>query len=204
MMLQLADALAYLIEKRVPENVTPYGAALGRAGLAVQVRDHADVIADEAVRDAIGRGAPPQFIASALGVTEQAVRKRWAAPLRGDKQVAVVISRRSKVRDELGRTYGEVGGTQQYDSDRAWWYIGDEVMQEARYAIIAVDGVVERVYRLDPGGWERDPDSGKRAFSGRLCAPGEAQAALAAGDLPMGLGDACPTRRGGAYRPCWF
>jgi hypothetical protein len=120
---------------------------------------------------------------------------------------AVVISRRDRIHnDGQGRTYGEVGGTSQYDSDRRVWRVGLDVRQTAEYSPVAVDGTVQRVYRIDrkswhevsPGYWEF------RAVGDRKLTDAEIAAAYAAGDLPLRPGDACPTRAGGAYRPYWF
>jgi hypothetical protein len=118
-----------------------------------------------------------------------------------------VISRRDRVRTgQQGPDYGEVGGTGQYDSDRGVWPVGKRVREMARYAVIAVDGTVRRVYRIDPDGWRQD-SPGKwefRAIHDRECTAAEIGAAYAAGDLPLRPGAECPTRAGGAYRPHWF
>jgi cell division protein FtsZ len=123
------------------------------------------------------------------------------------RHVAIVISRRDRVRTgQQDLAYGEVGGTGQYDSDRGVWPVGERVREMARYAIIAVDGTVRRVYRIDLDGWRQD-SPGKwefRAIRDRECTAAEIGAAYAAGDLPLRPGDECPTRAGGAYRPHWF
>lgn len=120
--------------------------------------------------------------------------------------MAVVISRRDRVRQDEAdpqRTYGEVGGSGQYDSDRGVWPAGADVRANARYAIVAVDSTVRRVYEID--GWA--PRAGKWEFTaagGRELTVGEIETAYSAGDLPLRPGDDCPTRRGGAYRPHRF
>jgi hypothetical protein len=120
---------------------------------------------------------------------------------------AGVASRRDRTHDDgNGRIYGETDGPGQYDSDRMEWRVGREVRQLAEYWIVAVDGTVRRVYRIDrkswhevsPGYWEF------RAVGDRELTDAEIAAAYAAGDLPLRPGDACPTRAGGAYRPYWF
>ncbi|MEU8665377.1 hypothetical protein [Streptomyces anulatus] len=151
------------------------------------------------------RGADHQNLGDACGVTWQAARKRWGPLKPGDGHIAVVISRRNRVYqdpDDPRGSYGEVGGTGQYDSDRGAWPIGAEVREKAEYAIVAVDGTVERVYRIDPGGWE--PDGAKWHFAGTLLTQHEIAAAYAAGSLPLRPGDSCPTRQGRAYRPHRF
>lgn len=154
---------------------------------------------------AMARGADHQDLGDACGVTWQAARKRWGPLNRGDGRVAVVISRRNRVHhdpDDPRGSYGEVGGAGQYDSDRGGWPIGAEVREKATYAIVAVDGTVERVYRIDPAGWEQA--GAKWCFTGALVAQEEIAAAYEAGSLPLRPGDSCPTRQGRAYRPHWF
>lgn len=123
----------------------------------------------------------------------------------GDR-VAVVISRGGRVYEDDRGPYGEVGGADQYRSDRGLWRIGKQVREEARYAIIAVKGTVVRVYELDPYGW-RQVMPGKWEFTAvgdRELTETEIAAACAAGNLPLRPRDDCPTRAGGAYRPHRF
>jgi hypothetical protein len=85
------------------------------------------------------------------------------------------------------------------------WPIGKRVRGLARYAIVAVDGTVQRVSPIDPGGWH-EVLPGKWEFSAisdRECTAAEIDAAYTAGDLPLRPGGDCPTRAGGAYRPHW-
>jgi hypothetical protein len=119
-----------------------------------------------------------------------------------------VISRRDRVRQDLDdarRSYGEAGGAEQYDADRSAWPIGKAVGEQARHAIVAVDGTVRRVNALDPAGWECVAPK-KWAFTAvgnRSATSEEIDAAHAAGELPRPPGDECLTRVGGAYRPHW-
>lgn len=157
---------------------------------------------------AIEQGADFEEVAGVLGVSRQAVEKRWGYMRRGDR-VAVVISRRDRVReypDDPRTRVGEVGGDEQYESDRGMWPIGKTVRAKAQYAIVAVDGTVRRVYALDPHGWS-EPEPNKWQFTavdGRELTEKETAAAYEAGELPLKPGDDCPTRVGGAYRPHWF
>ena len=182
-------------------------ARLARAAVLEMLRRQTESSINDDVLTALRHGADAGEIAPALGITRQAVEKRWGYARQGLERVAVVISRRDRVRaDEQGRSYGEVGGAGQYDSDRSVWPIGKHVRELARYAIVAVDGTVQRVYRIDPGGWH-EVLPGKwefNAVNGRECTAAEIDAAYAAGDLPLRPGDDCPTRAGGAYRPYWF
>lgn len=151
------------------------------------------------------RGADHQDLGDACGVTWQAARKRWGPLNPGDGRIAVVISRRNRVHhdpDDPRGAYGEVGGNGQYDSDRGAWPIGEEVRQKAEYAIVAVDGTVERVYRIHQDGWRKV--GAKWCFTGTLATQEEIASAYAAGTLPLRPGDPCPTRQGRAYRPHRF
>ncbi|MEU3706976.1 hypothetical protein AB0E82_32320 [Streptomyces anulatus] len=160
------------------------------------------------VGQALEHSATLDDVAAALGVSRQAVAKRFGDLRRGER-VVVVISRRDRVREYPADSrvrVGEVGGPQQYDSDRGVWPAGRRVRAEARHAVVAVDGVVRRIYALDPDGW-REAEPGKWEFTavgGRELDAADIAAAYGAGELPLRPGDSCPTRAGGAYRPCWF
>ncbi|MEY9968336.1 hypothetical protein ABIA33_006420 [Streptacidiphilus sp. MAP12-16] len=158
---------------------------------------------------ALNNGTDYEDVAAVLGVTRQAVVKRWGHQRRNGERVAVVISRRDRVReypdDPRGRV-GEVGGIGQYDSDRGVWPIGAKVRAEARYAIVAVEGTVRRVYAIASASWEEvEPRLWQFAAVGdRQLTAKEIAAAHQTFDLPLQPGDECPTRVGGAYRPHWF
>ncbi|MFZ2177724.1 MAG: hypothetical protein WAW17_27600 [Rhodococcus sp. (in: high G+C Gram-positive bacteria)] len=170
-------------------------------GLDLIRRRITDLI-DSDVAKAREFGAETEDLCSSLGVTRQAIEKRWPTP---GEQVAVVISRRNRVYREDGRLYGEVGGDAQYDADRQWFAVGAKVRSKAKYAIIGVDGVTDRIYEIEPDGWKQDEDGRKWSFvakHGRPMTPTEIDAA---GDaLPLRPGDRCETRAGGSYRPLWF
>ncbi|MEU9044535.1 MULTISPECIES: hypothetical protein [unclassified Kitasatospora] len=163
---------------------------------------------DQTALGLIDRGTDLEDVAQALGVGVPAVRKRFGSVRQGER-VAVVISRRDRVRhdesDPRG-SFGEVGGYEQYASDRGVWPIGAGVRAQAEFAIVAVDGVVRRVYRIDPDGWrEHSPRLWEfTAVGGVPLTPSEIRQAQLAGDLPLVPGDSCPTRAGGAYRPHRF
>ncbi|NBH02875.1 hypothetical protein [Amycolatopsis sp. SID8362] len=198
-----------------PDDEDIAKAFLARASIFTLLRENVKTGIDRDIRKAIHHGADLEDVVAALGITRQAVAKRWGSSLRGYAQrdrmssVAVVISRRARVHhdgnDPRGR-YGEVGGAEQYASDRGAWPVGKLVREMARYAIIAVDGTVARIYRINHDGWQQTAN-GKWQFTaigGRECTPEEINAAHAAEQLPLRLGDSCPTRAGGAYRPLWF
>ncbi|MER5555979.1 hypothetical protein ABT001_30645 [Streptomyces sp. NPDC002793] len=160
------------------------------------------------VGEALEHGADWEEVAEVLGVSRQAVAKRFGDLRRGER-VAVVISRRDRVREYAADPrvrVGEVGGPEQYASDRGFWPIGKKVRAKARYAIVAVDGTVRRLYELAPDRWsEVEPNKWQfSAVGDRELTHHEITAAYQTGELPLQLGDDCPTRAGGAYRPHWF
>lgn len=163
----------------------------------------------ETVTAALEYGADFEDLAVVLGVSRQAVEKRWGYLRRSGERVAVVISRRDRVRehpdDPRGRV-GEVGGAEQYDNDRGIWPIGEKVRAEAKYAVVAVDGSVRRVYEIAPDSWEEvQPRLWQfDAVGDRALTAEEIDAAYGSGELPLRPSDDCPTRAGGAYRPHWF
>jgi hypothetical protein len=165
-------------------------AYLARAAVLTVLREQANASIDGDVAMAMERGATTEEIAAALGLTRQAVEKRWVHLRRARRRVAVVISRCARIYrndDDVRRYYGEVGGPDQYDSDRGAWPIGKAIRELARYAIVAVDGTVQRIYRIDPARWE-PALAGKWQFTAvgnRECAPEEIEAAYSAGDLPL-------------------
>ncbi|MCC9707304.1 hypothetical protein E4N62_19695 [Streptomyces sp. MNU76] len=178
----------------------------------VAIYKHLEMLASSSIRVDVGHalehGGNWDEVAEALEVSRQAVAKRFGDLRRGEN-VAVVISRRDRVReypDDTRVRVGEVGGPEQYDSDRGVWPIGKKVRAEARYAIVAVDGIVRRIYELDPAGWrEAEPNKWEfTAVGGRELDVEAIATAYTAGELPLRPGDDCPTRVGGAYRPHWF
>lgn len=164
-----------------------------------QIDEACQAAAARAAVAALQQGADFEDLGQAWGFSWQAASKRWGHLARGE-QVAVVISRRNRIHHD---GYGEVGGDDQYDADRGAWPVGEEVRRKARYAVIAVDGIVQRVYEITDG-WEPDQHSPKWHFRGKLLDDPEIAAAHDAGDLPLTPGDSCPTQRGRAYRPHWF
>ena len=177
-------------------------ACLARLAATRHLARKCDELAASDALTAMENGAGMEEVAAAWGVSRQAAAKRWGHLLQGER-VAVVISRRSRVHDDpadpRGR-YGEVGGSGQYDSDRGDWFVGAAVRARARYAIIGVDGAMRRGYRI--GSWA--PSGAKWQFHGTALSPEEIEKLHEAGDIPLQIGDPCPTRAGGAYRPLWY
>ncbi|RLU81976.1 hypothetical protein CTZ27_30900 [Streptomyces griseocarneus] len=198
--------------------LTPYDAGhgdertqavrLARLRVLKHLGGYVDLLTEQDALFTLDHGTDFDEVADALGITRQAVTKRWGHVRKGE-HVAVVISRRDRVReyaDDPRVRVGEVGGAEQYDSDRGRFPVGKQVRAEATYAIVAVDGTVRRVYEIAPDSWEeveprlwRFEAVGKRELDDE-----EIETAYRAGTLPLKPGDDCPTRIGGAYRPHWF
>lgn len=159
---------------------------------------------------AFAHGATYNDLAEAADLTPQGARSRWPDFV-GD-QVVVVISRRDRrhraVPGDPRGMVGEVGGSAQYDSDRGWWRIGADVRTKARYAVIAVDETVRRVYEIDPDGWIQDPSEPRlwqfSAIGGQPLDYRDVRVLWDADALPFVIGGPCPTKPGGAYRPHRF
>ena len=110
-----------------------------------------------------------------------------------------VISRSGRTyRDDDGRPYGEVDCAHQQQADAMYWGVGEAVRRDLEPMTIAVDGTVKRIRLVTA--WTYHPDSGKwiAEFGPEL---DNATLDRDYPDYPYRIGDDCPTRRGGAYRP---
>lgn len=172
--------------------------ALGRTGEGLQ-RGAASAAAE--------CGASTADIGEALGISRQAVEKRWGTVQSGIQEI-VVISRRARSypgpEGDSREFYGEVGGPDQYESDRGWWPVGKRVRDTAKYAVIGVEFEVKRVYRITPGAWTGPNVNRKWQFSGIELLPDEVDSAYDRGELPVRLGDPCQTRWRRSYWPARF
>jgi len=181
---------------------------LARLTAISQIMLAADELAASDASAVIADGATIDDLARAWGVTRQVASKRWGKLYRAGDKVVVIISRRSRTYQDPehpNKSYGEVGGSGQYGADREGWPAGADIRRQARHVIVAVDGLVCRVYEI--GGWARSSWARSGAtwcFEGRQLSPEEINHLFGAGELPFQLGDACSTRVGGAYRPHWF
>ena len=108
-----------------------------------------------------------------------------------------VISRSGKAYTASdGTEYGEVSAAQQRRSDAGVWRAGKAVRDELLPMTVAVGGIVKRIYEVN--GWHQ-VDSKWEAELGPMLSNDELDANYP--DYPYRLGDSCPTRIGGAYRP---
>uniref|UniRef100_UPI00340EF3DE hypothetical protein n=1 Tax=Streptomyces lavendulocolor TaxID=67316 RepID=UPI00340EF3DE len=181
---------------------------LARLRVLKDLAEYVNLLTVQDTAMALDHGAEFNEVAQALNITRQAVIKRWGTIRQGD-QVVVVISPRNRKHhdgDDPCGTYGEVGGDQQYQSDWGLWPVGKRVRADARYAVVAVNDTVRRIYEIVPDSWtEVRPRLWQfAAVSDRELSEQEIDAAYTAGELPLRPGDECFTRAGGAYRPHWF
>jgi hypothetical protein len=126
---------------------------------------------------------------------------RW---WQGLPDIVVVVSRRGDKPERVdGRSRGEMS---QYDADRRYWFVGAGVRATARHAMVAVDGVVRRVYTL--AGWEPNPGDqrqfGFRALGDAPLDRGMVEDLYGAGELPYTIGASYPVKRGGRYWIDWL
>jgi len=98
-----------------------------------------------------------------------------------------------------GRRYGEVSPAEQRQADAGSWRAGQAVRDQCEPMTIGVAGTVRRIYEVN--GWRRDGHKWV-ADLGRALTDADLDAHHP--DYPYRHGDACPTRRGGAYRPETF
>lgn len=130
------------------------------------------------------------------------VRKPHASTERRRKQRAgrtfpvIARSGRSYVEDD-GRRYGELSGSEQRQADAGYWRVGQAVRSDLEPMTVSVKGTVVRI--LEVLGWEQDPGGKWVADLGRTLTDDDLDREFP--DYPYRLGDDCPTRAGGAYRP---
>lgn len=115
---------------------------------------------------------------------------------RSRHNIAVVSRSGRSYRQDDGRVYGEVTSAEQRQADAGAWRANAAIRAEALPLTIAVGGTVRRIYEVRA--WSPD---GKKWTA-------DLGAELADADLdrdypgfPYRVGDDCPTRGGGAYRP---
>lgn len=118
-------------------------------------------------------------------------------------RVLPVISRSGRTyKDDDGRPYGEVDSQHQIQADAMYWGVGEAVRRDLEPMTIAVDGTVKRIREVTD--WDYHAGTGKWIAKFGQSFVSEADNASLDSlypDYPYRIGDDCPTRRGGAYRP---
>lgn len=115
---------------------------------------------------------------------------------RAKHNIAVVSRSGRSYRQDDGRVYGEVASAEQRQADAGAWRANAAIRAEALPLTIAVGGTVRRIYEVrtwSPDGKKWTADLGGELTSADLDRnyPG----------FPYRVGDDCPTKGGGAYRP---
>lgn len=151
--------------------------------------------------------ATPEEIAAARALLEEAgaeVRVPDTSTVRRRQQreynAIAVISRSGRAyRQDDGRVYGEVSPEEQRQSDAGPWRANAAIRRDCLPITIAVGGTVERIWEVN--GWYKN---GKKwsADLGPQLANDDLDRDYS--DFPYRIGDECPTRRGGAYRPEYY
>lgn len=133
-------------------------------------------------------------IGADVNIPHRSTQQRRAQ--RDHNNIAVISRRARSYRQEDGRVYGEVTPDEQRQSDAGAWRANQAIRNDCLPLVIAVDGTVERIYEVNdwsPVGKKWEADLGAELSNQALDRDYP--------DFPYRLGDDCPTRRGGAYRP---
>ncbi|MDN6148847.1 MAG: hypothetical protein L0I94_08420 [Yaniella sp.] len=116
-----------------------------------------------------------------------------------NRAVAVISRSGRAYRQEDGRVYGEVDSANQRQSDAGPWPANVAIRRDCLPITIAVGGQVRRVYEVHD--WYRN---GKKWSANLGREINNEILDRVYPDFPYRIGDDCPTRRGGAYRPEYY
>ena len=117
----------------------------------------------------------------------------------GQRAIAVISRSGRTYRQDDGRTYGEVTPPKQKQADAGAWRVNARVREHCEPLTVAVAGTVKRIYEVHawkPHGAKWTADLGDEMTNEDLDRNYP--------DYPYRLGDDCPTRQGGAYRPEFY
>lgn len=115
---------------------------------------------------------------------------------RTKRNIAVVSRSGRAFRQKNGRVYGEVSPVEQRQSDAGSWKSNPGIRADCLPLTIAVGGTVRRIYEVfawKPDGKKWVADLGQELSNADLDRDHP--------DFPYRIGDNCPTRKGGAWRP---
>lgn len=114
-----------------------------------------------------------------------------------EKRNIAVISRSGRAyRQEDGRVYGEVSPAEQRQADAGAWRVNGAIREDLLPMTVAVGGTVRRIHEVldwEPNGKKWVANLGRELTNADLDREWP--------DYPYRIGDDCPTRVGGAYRP---
>lgn len=115
---------------------------------------------------------------------------------RSKRNIAVISRSGRTYKQENGRLYGEVTPEEQRQADAGAWRANSAIRADRLPLTIAVGGTVRRIYEVFD--WNSD---GKKWTADLGAELSNADLDRDFPDFPYRLGDDCPTRMGGAYRP---
>lgn len=116
--------------------------------------------------------------------------------LRAERAFPVIARSGRTYMQDNGRRYGEVSAAEQRQADAGSWRAGQEVREQSSPMTVSVAGKVERIYEVNS--WHKNGHKWQ-ADLGRELSDSDLDSDYP--DYPYRHGDACPTRKGGAYRP---
>lgn len=115
---------------------------------------------------------------------------------RSKRNIAVISRSGRTYKQENGRLYGEVTPEGQRQADAGAWRANSAIRTDRLPLTIAVGGTVRRIYEVFD--WNSD---GKKWTADLGAELSNADLDRDFPDFPYRIGDDCPTRMGGAYRP---
>lgn len=115
---------------------------------------------------------------------------------RTHRNIAVISRSGRAFRQDDGRVYGEVAPTEQRQADAGAWRVNAAIRNDCLPLTVAVGGKVRRIYEVLA--WNPDGKKWTATLGADLL---NADLDRDYPDFPYRIGDDCPTRKGGAYRP---
>lgn len=115
---------------------------------------------------------------------------------RSHRNIAVISRSGRAYQQPDGRIYGEVSPAEQRQADAGSWRANAAIRADLLPLTVAVGGTVQRIYEVND--WHRD---GKKWVADLGSELTNADLDSNYPDFPYRVGDDCPTRGGGAYRP---
>lgn len=157
----------------------------------------------EAAAAALDNTAELGDVASATGLDRAHAYERWGALTAVGERIALIISQPwPDAGPSVLRTPEAL-----YERDRRWWRVSSAARRHAEHAIVVVDRQVQRIYAIDPDGWQSDATGARWEFRALGSAPLSqihVDRAYEKSRLPVRLGDPYPARLDRGCVPCYF
>ncbi|MEV0292895.1 hypothetical protein [Nocardia sp. NPDC050710] len=157
----------------------------------------------EAAAAALDNTAGLGDVASVTGLDRAHAYERWGALTTIGERIALIISQPWPDAGPSALRTPEA----LYERDRRWWRVNSAARRNAHYAIVVVDRLVQRIYAIDPDGWQPDSTGTRWEFRTLESAPLSqihVDRAYEKGHLPVRLGDLYPARLDRGCVPCYF